>query len=84
MGRSKRKQRSNRRAKIITTVFSIVVVLSFVLSLIGPSAFRRRTSEPTRLPPEFYTPVPVLSPTPPASATPTTGIPTPVLVTPTP
>jgi cytoskeletal protein RodZ len=80
--RSKRGQRSNRSAKILTTIFSIVVVLSFVLSLLGPSVFRS-SDEPTPSPTYvFPTVAPRGSPTPSASPTPTAGIPTPVVVTP--
>lgn len=81
MGRSRYKRRSNRNVRILTTIFSIVIVLSFVLSLLGPSAFRsssKPTPSPTRV---FLTPTPLGSPTP--SPTPTAGVPTPVIVTPT-
>jgi len=82
VGRSKRKRRSsNRSAKILTTTFSIIVVLSFVLSLVGPELFRG-SSEPTPLPqPVFPTLAPRNTATP--FLTPTSSIPTPVLVTPT-
>lgn len=82
MSRSSYKRRSNRSAKIITTVFSIIVVLSFVLSLIGPQVFQR-SNEPTPFPTlVFPTSVLLSSPTP--SPTPTPGVPTPIVVTPTP
>lgn len=83
VGRSKRRRRrsSNRGAKIITTAFSVIIVLSFVLSLVGPSVFRG-SSEPTPLPQQvFPTVAPRNTPTP--FLTPTSNIPTPVLVTPT-
>jgi hypothetical protein len=83
VGRSKRRRRrSNRSAKIITTAFSIIIVLSFVLSLVGPGVFRS-SSEPTPLPQQIFpTVAPRNTPTP--FLTPTSSIPTPVLVTPTP
>jgi cytoskeletal protein RodZ len=81
VSRSKYKRRSNRSAKILTTIFSLVIVLSFVLSLLGPYVFRdsdKPTPVPTRV---FPTVAPLSSPTP--SSTPTAGVPTPVIVTPT-
>jgi hypothetical protein len=82
VGRSKRsRRRSNRSAKILTTLFSVVLVLSFVLSLVGPYVFRG-SSEPTPLPQQvFPTVAPRYTATP--FLTPTSSIPTPVLVTPT-
>jgi hypothetical protein len=84
VGRSKYRRGSKRSAKILTTVFSIVVVLSVVLSLVGTFLLRdsgEPPPPPTRVIP---TRVPLDSPTPSAIATtPTAGIPTPVLVTPT-
>jgi hypothetical protein len=83
VSRSKTKRRSNRSAKIIMSLFSIIVIVSFVASLVGPSAFRS-SDEPTPLPTRVYSTVPpVASPIPSATATPTLGVPTPVLVTPT-
>lgn len=83
MSRSRYKQRSNRSAKIIMTLFSIIIIVSFVASLVGPSAFRG-SDEPTPLPTRVFSTVPpIASPIPPATATPTLGVPTPVLVTPT-
>ena len=82
--RSRKQQRSNRSAKILTTVFSIIIVVSFILSLVGPEVFRGSvdpTPFPTRVIP---TSPPINSPTPSSSATPTAGVPTPVMVTPTP
>jgi hypothetical protein len=78
--RSNYKRRSNRSAKIMTTIFSVIVVVSVVLSLVG--SFILRDSQevvptPTRV---FPTPAPLGSPTP--SLTPSPGIPTPILVTP--
>lgn len=82
--RSRKQQRSNRSARILTTLFSIIIVLSFVLSLVGPEVFRG-SADPTAFPTRvFPTPLPINSPTPFSSATPTAGIPTPVIVTPTP
>jgi hypothetical protein len=81
VSRSKYRRNSNRSAKILTTVFSVIIVLSFILSLVGPQVFRG-SSQPTPVPtPVFSTPLPVASPTPSPTATP--GIPTPVVVTPT-
>jgi hypothetical protein len=79
LSRSKysRRRRSNRSARIITVVFSIVVVLSFVLSLVGPYTFQR-PDEPTPLPTRV---IPTVAPV--ASPTPTAEVPTPVIVTPT-
>lgn len=83
MSRPRSRRRSNRSAKIITTAFSLVIVISFVLSLVGPNAFRR-SADPTPFPTrEFPTITPSPSPAPIASATPTGGVPTPVIVIPT-
>jgi hypothetical protein len=82
VGRSKRsRRRSNRSAKILTTLFSVVLVLSFVLSLVGPYVLRG-SSEPTPFPQQVF---PTVAPRNTATPflTPTSSIPTPVLVTPT-
>jgi hypothetical protein len=80
LSRSKyrRQKGSNRGAKIITAVFSIVIVLSFILSLVGPQTFRG-SADPTPFPTRIIaTAVPI------ASSTPTAEVPTPLAVTPTP
>lgn len=77
--KSRRRKSSNRSAKIITAVFSIVIVLSFILSLVGPQTFRG-SSDPTPFPTRIIaTAVPTI-----ASPTPTAAVPTPLAVTPTP
>ena len=63
MKQSKAKRSSNRSARILTTVFSIIIVLTFVLSLVGPEVFRG-SPEPTSIPTRAL-------PTPTASLTPT-------------
>jgi cytoskeletal protein RodZ len=83
VSRSRYKPRSNRSAKILTTVFSLILIISFVLSLIGPQVFQG-SSEPTPIPTRlFATSAPFNTSTPVATPTPTAGIPTPVVVTPT-
>jgi energy-converting hydrogenase Eha subunit F len=77
VSRSRYKRRSNRSAKILTTAFSVVFILVFILGLLGPYTFQR-SDEPTPIPTRvFFTATPLASPTP------TTSIPTPVVVTPT-
>ena len=85
MSRSTRKrgQRSNRNAKIISIVFSVLIVTSVILGLLGPFVFQQ-SDDPTPLPTQVFptaAPLPTLTLAP--SATPTPGIPTPVMVTPT-
>jgi cytoskeletal protein RodZ len=79
----KRAQRSNRNVKIFSVVFSVLIVTSVVLGLLGPFVFQQ-SDDPTPLPTLVFptaAPLPTLTPAP--SATPTPAIPTPVLVTPT-
>lgn len=81
--RKRSKRQSNRSAQIITIGFSIIVVLSVVLGLIGPFTFGR-SDEPTPIPTRVFptaAPLPTITPTP--NATPTTDVPTPVMITPT-
>jgi len=70
-------RRSNRNTKILTTIFSILIVLSVIFSLAG-SFFLSGESSP---PPPTSTPAVMSRPT--FSPVPTAGVPTPVLVTPT-
>ncbi len=70
-------KRSNRNTKILTTIFSILVVLSVIFSLAG-SFFLSGSGDPP--PPPTITPAVMSRPT--ASPVPTAGVPTPVLVTP--
>jgi energy-converting hydrogenase Eha subunit F len=84
LSRSKYRSRTSRRANIIMTIFSIIVVISFILGLLGPEVFRS-SGNPTPIPTRVIpTAEPLLSPTPLASPTGTAGVPTPVIVTPTP
>jgi hypothetical protein len=71
-------RRSNRNTKILTTIFSILIVLSVIFSLAG-SFFLSGSGNPP--PPPTFTPVVTSRPT--SSPVPTAGVPTPVLVTPT-
>lgn len=80
MKRSSYKRRSNRSAKILTTAFSIIVVVSVVLSLVGSFLLRDSNGTPPTPTRVFPTPAPLGSPTP--SLTPSPSIPTPVLATP--
>jgi hypothetical protein len=79
-----RRKRSNRSAKIITIAFSIIIVTSVILGLLGPFVFQDSNDSappPTQVFPTAA-PLPTLTMAP--SATPTSGVPTPVMVTPTP
>jgi hypothetical protein len=81
VSRSRYKRRSNRSAKILVTVFSILIVLSTILSLVGPHLLR--DSDEQLPPPTFVFPTQPPPPTSTPLPTPTAGVPTPVLVTPT-
>jgi hypothetical protein len=81
--RKRKKQRTNRGAQIIMIAFSVLLVLSVVLGLIGPLA-SGGSDDPTPIPTRVFptaVPLPTLTPT--AIVTPTPDVPTPVMVTPT-
>ena len=79
----KRTQRSNRGAKIISLVFTVLIVTSVVLGLVGPLLLDN-SDDPAPLPTQvFPTPAPLPTLTLGPSPTPTSSIPTPVMVTPT-
>lgn len=81
MSRSRYKRPRNRGTKILTTIFSVLIVLSVLFSLFGTFILRDPGPPPgpTSVFPTF---TPLATST--ASPTPTAGIPTPLVVTPTP
>jgi hypothetical protein len=81
VSRSRYKRRSNRSARILVTLFSVLIVLSTLLSLVGPHLLQ--DSDEQLPPPTFIFPTQPPPPTSTPLRTPTAGVPTPVLVTPT-
>jgi hypothetical protein len=61
-------------SQTLAFVFTAIVALSMILSLVGPIVLRTPT-QPTPTPPPTWTPLPTLTPTPPVTDTPTSGEP---------